>query len=418
MTRQPAPRRWFTEPRLQLLLLVAIVTAYVGPVLYLTALSQPESWLQARAWFDPRFLHYNLALFLMAVLIVPFITYFYVKSGGKEKIRRLELELEEELADRPRELRHCKDLVHTLVSGQIRFGNYLGSMILLMLIITLGASIILLLKPLPEFRGLDAGLDYGRGANVLLLGPFVESFGTPEFYHRLVISLTAFLFGFLGAYVYFIGYLVRSFFIFDLTPQTFVFSSIRMVTGALLALVLSFAFGSEPHFIPILGFFIGFFPSRGLKVLEKLGGRLLQLGGADFYNTTAISQLPGLGPADEVRLEREGYDNLEDLGSADALDLAIRTGLSYRQLRLWIDQVWLRLHLGADFDAFHQATGITGRRDLAAFLAAWKSEQRPGSPAEYLAQGLDPRFAVKLEVILSILPDTPATGSTAAGRQP
>jgi len=399
----PPKKRFLTEPRLRLFILLAIVALYVAPVLGLLALSQPESWLEAVAWFDPRFLHYNLALFLMAVLIVPFITYFYVKTAGREKVRRLELELQAELQDRPPALEEGRGQVRSLVESQVRFSQYVGSMIMLMLVITLGASIILLLKPLPAAPGLEVGLDYGRGANVLLLGPFIESFGTPQFYHRLLISLTAFLFGFLGAYVYFIGYLVRSLFILDLTPKTYVFSAIRMVTGSLLALVLSFVFADEPHFIPILGFFIGFFPNRGLKLLEKLGSKMLKLGGANFYNFTPLSKLPGMSPADEVRLEREGYDNLEDLRHADPLDLAIRTGLSFRQLSLWIDQSWLRLHLGTDFQPFYQATGITCRRDLMAFLTAWDQDRRGESAATYLARGLEARVAVKLEVIVTLL---------------
>lgn len=57
----------------------------------------------------------------------------------------------------------------------------------------------------------------------MLLGPFIQSFidgGQKEFYGRLVLSLTAFQFGFLGAYVYFIGYLTRSVFMLDLSQRS------------------------------------------------------------------------------------------------------------------------------------------------------------------------------------------------------
>ncbi len=54
--------------------------------------------------------------------------------------------------------------------------------------------------------------------------------------------MIAFQFGFLGAYVYFIGSVVRAYFTLDLTSHTFVDGAIRMIVASILALVLSFAF--------------------------------------------------------------------------------------------------------------------------------------------------------------------------------
>ena len=55
-----------------------------------------------------------------------------------------------------------------------------------------------------------------------------------EFSHRIITSLVAFQFGFLGAYVYFIGALVRSYFTLDLSPHTYVDSSVRMVVASVM----------------------------------------------------------------------------------------------------------------------------------------------------------------------------------------
>jgi hypothetical protein len=90
---------------------------------------------------------------------------------------------------------------------------------------------------------------------------------------KLIESLTAFMFGFLGAYIYFIGDLIRSYFTLDLTAHTFVANSIRMVTSSILALVLSFIFQELPgaklvmssdagffNWLPVLSFGICFFP--------------------------------------------------------------------------------------------------------------------------------------------------------------
>ena len=82
------------------------------------------------------------------------------------------------------------------------------------------------------------------GSNMLTMGPFVELFETNRdaYYSHMVRNLTAFQFGFLVVYVYFIGSVVRAYFTLDLTSHTFVDGSIRMIVASILALVLSFAF--------------------------------------------------------------------------------------------------------------------------------------------------------------------------------
>lgn len=371
-----------------------------------------ECWGKAVEWFDPRFLQYNVVLLLMAVLIVPWITYFYVTGMKEEKGRRLKKDL-------LHEYERNKEDIKKRLDSQFKFQNYLGSMIILMLIITMGAGILLLLKPLPLAKNLSEGLDYSKGANFLLMGPFIENYvnGSKNYYHQLVVSLTAFQFGFLGAYIYFLSYLVRSFFTLDLTSQTFVYSAIRMITSSILALVLSFILITFPkfqagspdtflRFLPVLAFFLGFFPSRALRLLENVGSGILNIGGPK-YNATPLSQLPGMSLAYEVRLEREGFDNLEDLSHlspANAVGLAIQTGFSYRQLCQWLDYAWLYDHLGPeDYETFKERTGIINRQDLIDFLAAWRGQEEGVDADAYLAGAMDGKGAEKIKVICNIL---------------
>src|SRR5690606_37338943 len=63
-----------------------------------------------------------------------------------------------------------------------------------------------------------------------------------EYYSHLIRNQVAFQFRFLGAYVYFIGSVVRAYFTMDLTAHTFVDGAIRMMVASILALVLSFSF--------------------------------------------------------------------------------------------------------------------------------------------------------------------------------
>ncbi len=89
---------------------------------------------------------------------------------------------------------------------------------------------------------------------------------------------------------------------------------------------------------------------------------------ADSYRALPLSMLAGMSYTHELRLEREGFDNLENLSTADAVDLAVRTCFSYTQLQQWIDQAWLAAHLREDYPDFVRRTGISTSEELRCFL--------------------------------------------------
>lgn len=351
---------------------------------------------QVTQWFDPVFFQYNLALLVFAVAIVPSITYCYVHSMGREKERRLKRELPAEaFTDRD-----TADYISDYLAKAFHMRNYVGSMTTLTIIVTFGCMIILLLKPAPLDATGAAGVDYSKGANFLMLGTYMQSYvqgDTNEYIRILITTLTAFQFGFLGAYVYFIGHLVRSYFTLDMTPNIFVSSSVRMITGSLLALVLCFIF-VEPRlaeFVPFVGdntalhemfvkglpvwsFFIGFFPSRGLTLIENISTKALGMLRVREY-ATPLSDLPGMSYAHQIRLSREGYDNIENLANANALDLALRTGFSYQQLSQWIGQARLHGYLRNDYHVFADRTGITNLDD---FITYWQAAKQHGQNAD------------------------------------
>ncbi len=363
-------------------------------------------------WFDPLFFVYNLALLLTAVSIAPLITWVYVQTMKGEKIRRLRQDIPERIWE------NCKQEVCELIERSFRLRKYSGSLIILTIVIFLGVSVILLLKPLslapvpPE-----AGLDFSRGANILMLGPFIGDYGKPDgvFFQRLLISLTAFQFGFLGAYLYFISQLVRSYFTLDLTPHTFVDATVRIIMGSVVALVLSFVLATPSvssaqddydtflHFLPMLGFFLGFFPSRGLLLIEKLATEYIRISPRTTYKSKELSSLPGMSYAHELRLVREGFDNVENLSHGNAMDLAVRTGFSYCQLQQWIGQAWLCAHLGEHYDAFAESTGLAGRQDLQEFIKKWQQEGKsPEATFAYVANG-NKELELKLNALYSLL---------------
>ncbi|MDE2367179.1 MAG: hypothetical protein KGM95_09635, partial [Betaproteobacteria bacterium] len=183
-------------------------------------------------WFDPVFFQYNLIMALLVVLVVPSLALTYIQTMANRKERRL-------YRDVPPERRNE---VRRRMGRRASFSAYRGSVWLTTTVVLLGVSILLLFKPVSSAAGL--GLDFSMGSNMLTMGPFAELFEKDRdaYYSHLVRNMIAFQFGFLGAYVYFVGSVVRAYFTLDLTSHTFVDGAIRMIVASILALVLSFAF--------------------------------------------------------------------------------------------------------------------------------------------------------------------------------
>lgn len=390
------------------------------------------SWIQALTgitqWFDPVFFQYNLFLLLFAVLIVPAITIFYLINMRGEKERRLRADIPPEIWEQEEK----RSQIQETVARAFELRNYFGSMVTLAVITMLGCGIITLLKPLP-LSGEGSGLDYTQGVNFLMLGPFMELFlqgQTERYIHKLVVTLTAFQFGFLGAYLYFIGHLVRSYFTLDLTPHTFVASSVRMVRGAVMALILAFglqqwgffqsdAGGGESSlgWLPLISFFFGFYPSRAILVVEKLAARAINFKEQRYFSTP-LTQLPGMSYSHEIRLHREGFDNVENLLRLDAINLASRTGFSYRQLIQWKRQALLMVWLGADYHAFRQATGISSWDELVDFLNRPSSSGAPTDACELLVKAVSPALRDKLRIVCTMVAVSPSPAEARIGFKP
>lgn len=156
--------------------------------------------------------------------------------------------------------------------------------------------------------------------------------------------------------------------------------------------------------IPIVAYFFGFYPKRASLAIERIVLRIFRnIVTGDSYRALPLSMLAGMSYAHELRLEREGYDNIENLSNADAVDLAIRTCFSYGQSKRWIDQARFATHLREDYPAFVFRTGITSSDELRRFLFTCDSTQIDG--VEKLVNGLstDPAIISSWKVRLTAL---------------
>lgn len=387
-------------------------------------------------WFDPILLAYNALLMTAAILIPPVTTILYVNQMRDEKERRLARDLGRGHDDHDDDRLELIGEVRRRLDREFRFSNYFGAVVTTMLVTAMGTGILLMMKMTPinplepvvvgqacSGPGMQ-GVDFTKGASFLILGAFMRDIGDPsKLYPNLIIGLVAFQFGFLGAWINFISQLARGYFMCDLTPNTFVHGSIRMATASVLALVLSFVVpvffqgGAENETflrtLPVLSFFFGYFPSSALRMIENVGVKALAaLPGMALDRWTPLTALSGVSYLHEVRLSREGIDNVEYLSEANSLDLALRTGFGYRQLDDWIGEAWLRKHLGGDYDAFADATGIRRRQGLITFLDQWTPTPSCQRAQDLLAQALDPKLYRKLEVTCLLVREG-ASGATA-----
>ncbi len=367
------------------------------------------------SWFDPAFFQYNFLLYLFCISIIPMFTYFYSVRMKDEKLRRLEKQLPAS------EWQANKDDIKERIGDSMHIKNYLGSMAILNLIVMFGMGILLLFKPACVIEGCS-GVDFSEGANFLMLGPFMQEYveaNQIEYMNWLIVSLTAFQFGFGGAYIYFLTHLVRSYFTLDLTPDMFVSSSVRMILGSVLSIVMCFAFveigddgaslifesgSSNIGFLPAFSFMIGFFPGRALMFLDKLVSSKVGWK-ADDYQSISMSKLSGMSYAHELRLRREGIDNVENLATTKYMDLLLRTGFSYAQLKNWIGESWLRYHLRDDYAEFRKLTGLVSESDVLFFIQDKNKSERTSAWKELLVpegQTSSPLF-IKLQVVSELV---------------
>lgn len=407
------------------ILIVSLFVLAVGALIAAMFMNtdDPIAFFSSARWFDPAFFQYNFLMLLTSVFLTPIITIVYTQRMQSEKSRRIRRNLSEE------EWETHKDYIEERLANASSFRNYAGSLAIVTVVILFGASIMLIMKPVPfsaPSSDLSQGVDFARGANFLMSGPYMFDYvsNDPVYIERVMESLAAFQFGFLGAYIYFLTHLVRSYFTLDLTPDIFVSSSVRMIMGSVLSLVLAFAvveIGEDGAFVqlaglevfsigwlPFLSFMIGFFPDRALMWMSKRLSSAFGLMEREYKNLD-LRFMSGMAHGHELRLRREGYDNVENLAHANCLDLAVRTGFGYRQLESWIGEAKLRFHFREDFDQFRKKTGIVDMSDLARFVAQSKSSGQPlgvegwekilGDPSK-TSDGLSIKASIACELLL------------------
>jgi hypothetical protein len=233
----------------------------------------------------------------------------------------------------------------------------------------------------------------------------------------LMGRVTTFTFGFLGAYLFSLQMLFRRYVQSDLKPTAYSHASQRILVTWIWSYVLSILpweqvgidIASESQITPILAFLVGIFPEIALQVISLIIKRMLAFPLPNFRQGNPLSQIDGITVWVEARLLEEDIENVQNLVTADVLDLMLKTNLRPERIINWIDQGILRLHLGrgkADksrdtMETALQERGIVKAMDLLeAFYAFQKARRRSRDKSEpFIDTRLDAKVFRLVEAI-------------------
>jgi len=230
----------------------------------------------------------------------------------------------------------------------------------------------------PDKQGFVAALPRGEAAFPVVLATLIIGTGWWLFYmfsapSEPAVSVapawlryvwqgeaTVFTYGFLGAYFYSLSMLFRRYAQSDLKSTAYLHVCVRILGTWIFAFVLSqlpwsaiwkantAALGEPPEYqqtMAILAFIVGISPEIFWQVLGRFLHTVVGVVSESFTEEYPLKEIRGISFWVETRLLEEGIDNVQNLVSANILDLLLRTSLPAERVVDWVDQAILKLHL-------------------------------------------------------------------------
>ncbi len=154
-------------------------------------------------------------------------------------------------------------------------------------------------------------------------------------------------FGFLGAYTFILQLLLRRFFQSDLKASAYTAGAVRIISVLTLVGALHWMWADQfaPATQAALAFTVGFFPLVGMQALEKTAKTALRIVVPSLRTEYPLSDLDGLNIWYEARLLEEGIEDMQNLATANLVEVILHTRVPVGRLVDWIDQAHLYLHL-------------------------------------------------------------------------
>ena len=187
-----------------------------------------------------------------------------------------------------------------------------------------------------------------------------------ELAHRInyipaAISLT---FGFLGALIFCLMDALVRMNRSDLYPKTYISYNIRIIISASISLILSFSIMDDwpVIFSAMFFFFIGYFPERAITYCDEKITKFLGIKTTD-YKPVALTTIQGLSNEKAMRLRDIGIEDVQNLTTVNIDKIVKDTPFSKENLRDWIGQGILILHVPKQFEELRHV-GIRTIMDL------------------------------------------------------
>ena len=156
-------------------------------------------------------------------------------------------------------------------------------------------------------------------------------------------------YGFIGAYAFVTGMLIRRFYQSDLRPSAYASAVLRIVLVLLIVAVLHQVTGGTTkmanHAELAAAFVIGFFPLVGIQLLQRVTSKALRVVVPPVTSEYPLDQLDGLNLWYEARLTEEGVEDMQNLTTMNLVDVILHTRVPLGRLVDWTDQAFLLIHL-------------------------------------------------------------------------
>jgi hypothetical protein len=154
-------------------------------------------------------------------------------------------------------------------------------------------------------------------------------------------------FAFLGAYAFIVQSLIRRFFQSDLRPSAYAGAVLRIIVVLVTMVALHQLLGPVTSITTeaAVAFMVGFFPVIALQALQRAAAATLRVFVPQLTPDYPLNQLDGLNVWYEARLVEEGIEDMQNLATANLVDVILHTRVPVGRLVDWVDQAQLYLHL-------------------------------------------------------------------------
>jgi hypothetical protein len=192
-------------------------------------------------------------------------------------------------------------------------------------------------------------------------GAFLHLFGALRLSGLPQLPVEALRTGYIGSYVFIVQSLVRRYFQQDLKSRAYVGFVARIVFVSAVVVPLhpvwvSFHQGASTELAA--AFLLGFYPELGLRLLKQRVMTFVKRFGSDDETHYPLHDLDGCNLWCQARLLEEGVEDMQNLVTANLVDLMVNTRMPVSRMLDWMDQAYLYLRIGS-------ATGTdpAGQRD-------------------------------------------------------